>query len=141
MGRYHNDFQRRRVIAQERSVACRHDVRSPHSSGKSSSDRDVAALAGLYAEAAISARERIAAVTPSPPASPRTAARSLWPLIPPHIYEVAGTAGIVREQWDGLDLDRQHAIRESPLDHAVLASGTPGARRLDINRAQPHWRI
>jgi hypothetical protein len=43
--RYHNDFQRRRVIAQERSVDRRHDVRSPHSSGKSSSDHDVAALA------------------------------------------------------------------------------------------------
>jgi len=43
--RYHNDFQRRRVIARERSVDCRHDVRSPHSSGESSSDRDVAALA------------------------------------------------------------------------------------------------
>jgi hypothetical protein len=41
------------------------------------------------------------------------------------IYELAGTGGIVREQWDGLDLDRQHAIRKSPLDHAVLAPGTP----------------
>ena len=57
------------------------------------------------------------------------------------VYKLVGTGGKLRQQWHGLDIDRQQAILKSVLDHAVIAPGTPGARSVDINRVQPHWRI
>ena len=49
--------------------------------------------------------------------------------------------GALRQRWDSLTLDRQHAIVRAVLDYAVIAPGTPGAHTLDINRVQPRWRI
>ena len=57
------------------------------------------------------------------------------------LVALAGTGGILRDQWPDLDLERQQAIIKAVLDHAVIAPGAPGARRLDINRVQPHWRV
>lgn len=55
--------------------------------------------------------------------------------------DLVGCGEVLRGQWDDLDIDRQQAIIKSVLDHAVIAPGTPGSRKLDINRVQPHWRI
>jgi site-specific DNA recombinase len=132
---------------------------SPHLAkalaGKSSKDRDVAALAaaveadqarldelaGLYADGAISAREWIAARDPITARITQNRRDIAAATDTTAIYELAGTGGMLREQWDGLDLERQQAIVKSILDHAVIAPGAPGSRRLDISRVQPHWRI
>jgi hypothetical protein len=123
--------------------------------GKASPDADVAALAakveehqarldelaGLYADGAISAREWIAARDPITARMAQARRDIAQATDTSAVYELAGTGGALREQWDGLVLDRQQAIIKSVLDHAVMAPGTPGQRVLDINRVQPHWRI
>ena len=123
--------------------------------GKSSPDRDVAAraaaveadqarldeLAGLYAQGAISAREWIAARDPITARIAENRREIAAATDTTAIYELAGTGGMLREQWPGLGLDRQQAILKAVLDHAVIAPGVPGARRVDINRVQPHWRV
>ena len=123
--------------------------------GKSSPDRDVAAraaaveadqarldeLAGLYAEGAISAREWIAARDPITARIAENRREIAAATDTTAIYELAGTGGMLREQWPGLGLDRQQAILKAVLDHAVIAPGVPGARRVDINRVQPRWRV
>ena len=43
--------------------------------------------------------------------------------------------------WDTLNLTRQAAIISAVLDHAVIAPGVSGARRLDPGRVQPVWRL
>ncbi len=40
-----------------------------------------------------------------------------------------------------IEIDRRRAIIKSVLDHAVIAPGPPGSRKLDTNRVQPQWRI
>jgi site-specific DNA recombinase len=132
---------------------------SPHLAevlaGKSSPDHDVAALAasveahqarldelaGLYAEGAISAREWIVARDPITARITQARRDIAAATDTTAIFELAGTGGILREQWPDVDLGRQQAIIKAVLDHAVIAPGTPGARSLDINRVQPCWRI
>ena len=123
--------------------------------GKATADADVAALAaaveadqerldelaGLYADGAITAREWIAArdpITDRITAARRDIAAATDTTA---VYELAGTGEILRSGWADLDLGRQQAIIKAVLDHAVIAPGTPGSRRLDIDRVQPHWRI
>ena len=132
---------------------------SPHLAkvlaGKSSPDRDFAALAaaveadqarldelaGLYAEGVISAREWIAARDPITARITQARRNIAQATDTSAVYELAGTGGTLAKQWPDLDLDRQQAIINAVLDHTVIAPGTPGSRRLDINRVQPHWRI
>ncbi|OBH16634.1 serine recombinase [Mycolicibacter sinensis] len=132
---------------------------SPHLAkvlaGKSSPDRDVAALAAqvetdqarldelatLYADGAVTAREWIAARDPITSRIQHARRDIATATDTTAVYELAGTGGALREQWSDLDLGRQQAIVKSILDHAVIAPGTPGVRSLDINRVQPHWRI
>jgi len=52
-----------------------------------------------------------------------------------------GLGGALGAQWADLNLDRQHAVITTLLDHAVITPGTPGARSLDPARVQPHWRF
>jgi site-specific DNA recombinase len=132
---------------------------SPHLAkalaGKSNPDRDVAALAAaveagqarldelaaLYADGAVTAREWIAARDPITARITRARREIAAATDTTAVYELAGTGGILREQWPDLELGRQQAIIKAVLDHAVIAPGTPGARSLDISRVQPHWRI
>lgn len=132
---------------------------SPHLAkalaGKSSPDADVAALAaaveadqvrldelaGLYAEGSVSAREWITARDPITARIAQARREIAEATDTSAVYELAGTGGALRGQWDGLELARQQAIIKSVLDHAVIAPGSPGARSLDINRVQPQWRI
>ena len=98
-------------------------------------------LAGLYAEGAITAREWIAARDPITARIAQARREIAAATDTTAIYELAGSGGILRDQWPDLDLERQQAIIKAVIDHAVIAPGTPGARSLDINRVQPHWRI
>lgn len=123
--------------------------------GKANADADVTALAaqvdtdqgrldelaGLYADGAITAREWIAARDPI--TERITAARRDIAAVTDTtaVFELVGTGGALRTEWDGLDLGRQQAIIKAVLDHAVIAPGTPGARRLDIDRVAPIWRV
>jgi site-specific DNA recombinase len=123
--------------------------------GKSSPDRDVAALAaavdadqarldelaGLYADGAITAREWITARDPITARIAQARRDIAQATDTSAVYELAGTGGALREQWESLDIGRQQAILKSVLDHAVITPGTPGQRRLDINRVRPYWRI
>ena len=123
--------------------------------GEASADADVAALAaqvdadqerldelaGLYADGAITAREWIAArdpITERITAARRDIAAATDTTA---VFELAGTGGVLRTGWADLDLGRQQAIVKAVLDHAVIAPGTPGARRLDIDRVAPVWRV
>jgi hypothetical protein len=123
--------------------------------GKASADQDVAALAaqvdkdqerldelaGLYADGAVTAREWIAArdpITDRITAARRDIAAATDTTA---VYELAGTGGVLRTGWPDLDLGRQQAVVRAVLDHAVIAPGTPGARRLDIDRVAPVWRV
>ncbi|MBL3749881.1 recombinase family protein [Mycobacterium sp. M1] len=123
--------------------------------GKATADADVSALAaqvdadqerldelaGLYADGAITAREWIAARDPITERI-TTARRDIAAATDTTaVFELAGTGGVLRTDWDGMDLGRQQAIVKAVLDHAVIAPGTPGARRLDIDRVAPVWRV
>jgi site-specific DNA recombinase len=132
---------------------------SPHLvdtlAGKTSVDADVVVLAaqvdadqarldelaGLYADAAISAREWITARDPITARIQQTRRRIAQVTDTAAVHDLAGTGQALRAQWDRLGIDRQQAIVKTILDHAVVAPGTPGARALDINRVQPHWRV
>jgi site-specific DNA recombinase len=123
--------------------------------GKASVDHDVAALsarldadttrldelAALYADGTISAREWITARDPITARIGQTRRDIAAATDTTGIHELAGTGHLLRDKWDGLDIDRQQAIIKSVLDHAVITPGTPGARSLDINRVQPVWRV
>lgn len=98
-------------------------------------------LAGLYAVGSISAREWIAARDPITVRIAQARREIAEATDTGAVYELAGTGGILRDQWPDLALDRQQAIIKAVLDHAVIAPGTPGARSLDINRVQPQWRM
>jgi DNA invertase Pin-like site-specific DNA recombinase len=98
-------------------------------------------LAGLYAEAAITAREWITARDPIQARISDTGRRLAAATGTSAVDGLAGHGDALRGRWDTLTLDRQHAIIRAVLDHAVITPGTPGARSLDINRVQPHWRI
>lgn len=98
-------------------------------------------LATLYAQAAVSAREWITARDPITTRI-RDTERQLAHLTgSTALTGLIGHGDALRAQWDDLTLDRQHAIIKAVLDHTVIAPGTPGARSLDINRVQPHWRV
>jgi hypothetical protein len=51
-----------------------------------------------------------------------------------------GNASALREQWQTLDLTRQHAIVEAVLDHVVVGAGRRGFNRFDPSRFHPVWR-
>ena len=123
--------------------------------GKATADADVAALAaqvdadqgrldelaGLYADGAITAREWIAARDPITERI-TTARRDIAAATDTTaVFALAGTGGALRTGWADLDLGRQQVTVKAVLDHAVIAPGTPGARRLDIDRVAPVWRV
>ncbi|BDB43622.1 hypothetical protein [Mycobacterium kiyosense] len=98
-------------------------------------------LPACYADGAITAREWIAARDPITERI-TTARRDIAAATDTTaVFELAGTGGVLRTDWDGMDLGRQQAIVKAVLDHAVIAPGTPGARRLDIDRVAPVWRV
>ncbi|EFG79826.1 resolvase, N-terminal domain protein [Mycobacterium parascrofulaceum ATCC BAA-614] len=123
--------------------------------GKASVDADVAALsaqldtdttrldelAALYANGTVTAREWIAARDPITARIAETRRAIAAATDTTDVQELAGTGRLLRQQWGGLDIDRQQAVIKSVLDHAVIAPGTPGSRSLDIGRVLPVWRV
>jgi DNA invertase Pin-like site-specific DNA recombinase len=51
-----------------------------------------------------------------------------------------GNASELRNEWPTMPLSRQAAIIAATLDHAVIASATPGRNTLDPSRITPVWR-
>ena len=98
-------------------------------------------LAGLYAQGAITAREWITARDPIQARITDTGRQLAAATGTTALDGLAGRGAALRQRWDSLTLDRQHAIVRAVLDYAVIAPGTPGAHTLDINRVQPRWRI
>lgn len=52
-----------------------------------------------------------------------------------------GNGTQLRASWNSLNLTQQAAIISAVLDHAVIAPGVPGARRVESARVQPVWRL
>jgi site-specific DNA recombinase len=103
--------------------------------------RQLEELAGLYAAGAVTAREWIAARDPIQHRIQLTEKELAAATGTSAVAGLAGQGSVLRGQWPDLTLDRRHAIVKAVLDHAVIAPGVPAARRLDINRVQPVWRI
>jgi site-specific DNA recombinase len=98
-------------------------------------------LAHLYAAKQIPAREWLTARKPIEDrihATERTLARLARS---DALAGLVGNGQQLRSTWTQLNLTRQHAIVAAILDHAVIASGTPGSRSFDPGRVDPHWRL
>lgn len=54
---------------------------------------------------------------------------------------LAGQSGTLRAAWEGLSLNRQHAIIRAVVDQITIAPGTQGARSLDSARVQVRWAV
>ena len=98
-------------------------------------------LAAVYAGKGISLREWMAArkviedrINTSEPTARRATSTT-------RLAAVLGQGRTLRTQWASLNLDRQRAIVDTVLDHAVIRPGTPGARNLDPERVRLIWRI
>ena len=53
-----------------------------------------------------------------------------------------GQGGRLRQQWSSLNLDRQRAIVQALVDHAVIGPGpSSGQSRFDPDRVRPVWRL
>lgn len=57
------------------------------------------------------------------------------------LARVAGQGRDLEQQWETLNLERQHAIVKTVLDHAVIRPMTPGVRKFDPNRVAPVWLV
>lgn len=53
---------------------------------------------------------------------------------------LVGNGASLRQQWDGLNLTRQHAIVSAVLDHVVIEAATP-SNQFDPARLRPVWRL
>ena len=54
---------------------------------------------------------------------------------------LVGNATSLRQEWDGLNLSRQHAIVAAVLDHVVIAAPSVSGGKFDPTRVQPVWRL
>lgn len=98
-------------------------------------------LAALYGNKEISAREWVAARKPVERRI-RDAERRLANATGDHaLRALVGSGHELRTQWQTLNLDRQHAIVRTVLDHAMILPGQAGARSLDPQRVKPAWRV
>ncbi len=52
-----------------------------------------------------------------------------------------GNGATLREQWAGLNLDRQRAIVRTVLDYATVGPGVRGRNTFDPSRISPEWRL
>jgi hypothetical protein len=51
-----------------------------------------------------------------------------------------GRGAELRENWGSLDLNQQHAVVASVVDHVVVGPGRRGYNRFDESRLAPVWR-
>jgi site-specific DNA recombinase len=98
-------------------------------------------LAALYARKQITAREWIAA-RGEIETRIRDGERQVSRASGDHVLAaLVGGGAQLRQQWTGLNLDRQAAVVRAVLDHAVIGAGVSGARSLDPDRVRPAWRL
>jgi len=98
-------------------------------------------LAELWAEAKITRGEWLAARAPiekrQAVAKKKLAALNRTTALAPLIAD----AKRVREQWDGMTLERQQQIAVALLDRVVVGPGRRGYNRFDSSRLRPVWRV
>ena len=105
-------------------------------------DRDqLQELATMYGTKAITAREWMSARNPIEQRLKDAEGRLSRATSTTALDGLIGLDGALGAQWADLNLDRQHAVIATLLEHAVITPGTPGARSLDPARVQPHWRF
>jgi DNA invertase Pin-like site-specific DNA recombinase len=98
-------------------------------------------LAGLWADRAISSAEWKAAREPIE-ARIRTTERRLASLADTTpITGLAGHGAQLREQWEGLNLTRQHAIITAIIDTVTILPAVTQGSRDYLARIQPNWRL
>lgn len=98
-------------------------------------------LANLYANKGITLREWMAArktIEDQINANERKVRRATNTT---RLASVIGQGRSLRTQWASLNLDRQRAIVDAVLDHAVIGPGQRGARALDPERVRLIWRL
>lgn len=98
-------------------------------------------LAAMFAAKQISAREWMTARNPIQERIEHTERRIGRLTRTDVLAGLPGNGAELAARWDDLGLDRQHAIVQAVLDHAVIGAGTPGARGLDPGRVDPVWRL
>jgi DNA invertase Pin-like site-specific DNA recombinase len=122
-----------RASADEQSAALAEQI---------AADRDqLDELATLYGTKAIVASEWMSARNPIEQRLREGERRLFRATSTTALDGLIGLEGALGAQWADLNLDRQHAVIATLLDHAVITPGTPGARSLDPARVQPHWRF
>jgi hypothetical protein len=52
-----------------------------------------------------------------------------------------GQGDALRSQWETLNLDRQQAVVNAVMLHAVISPGTRGVTTFDPGRVEPIWRL
>jgi site-specific DNA recombinase len=98
-------------------------------------------LATLYAEREIRASEWKTARKVIE-ARQRTAQRRLARLKGTSTLDgLAYSGSELRRQWAALDLNRQRAIVEAVMDHAIVGPGQRGGNTFDRDRVRPVWRL
>jgi hypothetical protein len=98
-------------------------------------------LALMFADGEITRREFLVARKPIEAAIESAERRLAHQTGTSQLRGLAGQGSALRQQWDSLNLGRQHAIIAAVLDHAVISAGKAGARALDPARVQPVWRL
>lgn len=98
-------------------------------------------LAGMFGIGEITRREWLTARKPIEASIEQTERKIDQQTGTGQLRALAGQGDSLREQWATLNLNRQHTIVGTVLDHAVIGPGTSGARSLDPARVQPVWRL
>jgi site-specific DNA recombinase len=105
-------------------------------------EQQLAELSTLYGNRAITAAEWAAAREPIAARLKAAKQRLARARNSNQLDGLIGTGDRLRDEWSGLNLNRQRAIITAVLDHAVVNAYTkPGARRFDPDRVDPVWRL
>jgi site-specific DNA recombinase len=105
-------------------------------------EQQLTELAELYGNRAISAAEWTAARKPIDARLKTARQRLTRARTSNQLDALVGTGDQLRDEWSGLNLDRQRAIVAALLDHAIVNRyRAPGARRFDPERVDPVWRL
>lgn len=98
-------------------------------------------LAEMFGAGEITRREWLAARKPVESAIEAAERRLAHQTGTSQLRGLAGQGSSLRQQWNGLNLGRQHAIVAAVMDHAVITAGKQGAQSLDPDRVHPVWRL
>lgn len=97
-------------------------------------------LAKAYAAGAIGMREWLAARGPLQEGLDDASRRAVRESSVATIAEYVGRAGLLRERWPGMAIDKQNAIFRGMLVEIIVNPGRRGYNRFDPDRFEPIWR-